>query len=148
MTKKKDNDGLRIVDCQGNTVLDYKDKNLTGTSWRPRHIPILDKNEEYEKISSNMTQVKKQYDEEDAEFLSEIDKIKRLEEKRRREKFMKVAERRRKVWNEEEKKRQELDKEEKKIENIHDANEKKVEHEFWIEEIMKTEEFLQEAGSF
>ena len=39
-------------------------------------------------------------------------------------------------------------KEEKKIENIHDANEKKVEHEFWIEEIMKTEEFLQEAGSF
>ena len=61
---------------------------------------------------------------------------------------MKVAERRRKVWNEEEKKRQELDKEEKKIENIHDANEKKVEHEFWIEEIMKTEEFLQEAGSF
>ena len=95
-----------------------------------------------------MTQVKKQYDEEDAELLSEIDKTKRLEEKRRREKFMKVAERRRKVWDEEEKKRQELGKEEKKIENIHDANEKKVEHEFWIEEIMKTEEFLQEAGSF
>ena len=148
MTRKKDNDGLRILDSQGNLVIDHKDPTLTGAFWRPRHIPILDKNEEYEKIEANMTQVKKQYDEEDAEFLSEIDKAKRLEDKKRREKFMSVADKRRKAWEEEAKKRNELLKEEKKIEIIHEDNDKKVEHEFWIEEIMKTEEFLQEAGSF
>ena len=117
-----------------------------------QHVEInydgIDKNEEYEKIEANMTQVKKQYDEEDAEFLSEIDKAKRLEDKKRREKFMSVADKRRKAWEEEAKKRNELLKEEKKIEIIHEDNDKKVEHEFWIEEIMKTEEFLQEAGSF
>ena len=79
---------------------------------------------------------------------AEIDKAKRLEDKKRREKFMSVADKRRKAWEEEAKKRNELLKEEKKIEIIHEDNDKKVEHEFWIEEIMKTEEFLQEAGSF
>ena len=132
ITKKKENDGMRIFNCKGNLVYDYKDSSLVSTAWRPRHFPLLDRFTEYEKIEKEFNKIKTKYDEEDAEFLSEIDKTKRAIEKQKRDKFNGIASKRKQKWQEEHKEKIQHDKEPPKLEL----------HEFWIEEIIKTEETL------
>jgi hypothetical protein len=132
ITKKKENDGMRIFNCKGNLVYDYKDSSLVSTAWRPRHFPLLDRFTEYENIEKEFNKIKTKYDEEDAEFLSEIDKTKRAIEKQKRDKFNGIASKRKQKWQEEHKEKIQHDKESPKLEL----------HEFWIEEIIKTEETL------
>lgn len=138
LTKKKDCEGMKIFDCEGNLVYDLKDKTLINAVWRPRHIPLLDRNIENENIIKNFAEISKLYDEEDSEFLSVIEKEKRLIEKATREKFMSVVKKRKNKWNTEADEREKIMG--KPIDN-------KVQHEFWIEEILKTEEFLQESSN-
>ena len=133
-TKKKECEGLKILDSEGNFVYDHKDKLLNGICWRPRHIPLVDKYVEFQDITKNLNEISKQYDEEDSEYLSEIDKKKRIEEKKRREKFMEIIRKRQSEYN----------KFNKEVKN----EEKKVENEFWIEEILKSEEVLESSGEF
>lgn len=138
LTKKKDNEGMKIFDCEGNLVYDLKDKSLLTSVWRPRHMPILDKNVEKENIKNNFAEISKLYDEEDSEFLSVIEKEKRAVEKATRERFMSAINKGKNKWITDAEERNKITNKEK---------ENKVQHEFWIEEILKTEEFLQEASN-
>lgn len=134
-TKKKECEGLKILDSEGNLVYDHKDKLLNGIAWRPRHIPLVDKNIEYPDITKNLKEISKLYDEEDSEFLSEIDKIKRSEEKRRKEKLMDIIKKRQNIYN-------------SNVKEIKKEEEKKIAYEFWIEEILKSDEVLESSEDF
>ena len=123
LTNKTDSDGMRIFNCEGNEIIDLKDKKLLNLNWRPRHFPLLDKNKEYENIIKNFNSISKNYDEEDSEFLSIIDKEKRAEAKKRINKFMNVINKRKKQFHKKEEKKEE-----------------KYEKEFWIEEIKNFKE--------
>jgi hypothetical protein len=132
LTKKKETEGMIILNCEGNEIFNYKDKTLLNLFWRPRHFPILDKNKEYTDIINNFNTISKQYEEEDSEFLSQIEKEKRAEAKIRFNKFLNVINRR---------KKQIKKKEEKKVE--------KIDKEFWIEEIKNSKETMEsEFNSF
>ncbi len=99
--------------------------------WRPRHIPVLDKNVEDEDIKKNFKNIGKLYEEEDSEFLSAIDKLKRAERKKIRENFMSTLNRRRATWDSMKTEREKL---------VPYVEPVIVEHEFVIEEIIHTTE--------
>ena len=126
---------VKILDSESNLVYDHKDKLLNGIAWRPRHIPLVDKNIEYPDIIKNLKEISKLYDEEDSEFLSEIDKIKRSEEKRRKEKLMDIIKKRQNIYN-------------SNVKEIKKEEEKKIAYEFWIEEILKSDEVLESSEDF
>lgn len=100
-------------------------------NWRPRHIPLLDRNSEEEDIKKNFKNISKLYEEEDSQFLSAIEQIRRAERKRIRENFMATVNRRRQIWDDLKAEREALRPE---IEPVI------VEHEFIIEEIIHTHE--------
>lgn len=59
----------------------------------------MDKPSEEEDIKKNFKAIGKIYEEEDSEFLSEIDKGKRAIRKKIRDEFMAIVNRRRDMWN-------------------------------------------------
>lgn len=137
LSRKKDNEGLRFFDCEGNLVYDYADNTALNAVWRIRHIPILDRASEEEDINKNIKSVFKTYDEEDAEFLSEIDKVNRTQAKMMKNAFMSVIMKRRKAWEENSEEREKMHKVTPPV---------YLEHEFYIEEILKTEEITIEGN--
>mgnify|MGYP000973774644 CR=1 FL=1 len=68
--------------------------------WRPRHTLQINKGTEESDINKNFKEISKIYDEEDSEFLSENDKIKRAARKKIRDAFMTVVDKRRQKWDE------------------------------------------------
>ena len=66
--------------------------------WRPRHTSQINRGTEESDINKQFKEISKVYDEEDSEFLSEHDKIKRAARKKIRDSFMNVVENRRKNW--------------------------------------------------
>lgn len=100
-------------------------------NWRPRHIPILDRQAEEEDIKKNFKNISKLYEEEDSQFLSAIDQIKRAERKRIREMFMATVNRRREAYEGDKDQRERL---------VPTVQPVIVEHEFIIEEIIHTQE--------
>ena len=68
--------------------------------WRPRHTQQINKGTEESDINKKFKEISKIYDEEDSEFLSENDKIKRAARKKVRDAFMVVVNKRRNVWEE------------------------------------------------
>jgi len=99
--------------------------------WRPRHIPILDRNVEDEDIKKNFKKIAKFYEEEDSQFLSAIDQLRRAERKKIRDIFMNTVNRRRAAWDELKSEREKL---------VPESEVVIVEHEFIIEEILHTNE--------
>lgn len=76
--------------------------------WRPRHTPQINKATEETDINKKFKEISKIYDEEDSEFLSENDKIKRAARKKIRDSFMNVVDKRRKQWDENKSMREKL----------------------------------------
>ena len=101
--------------------------------WRPRHIPALDRNAEEDDIKKNFKNISKLYEEEDSQFLSAIDQVKRAERRKIREGFMTTINRRRAAWEATKAERDQL---------VPPAETVIVEHEFIIEEIIHTQEEL------
>ena len=66
--------------------------------WRPRHTQQINKGTEESDINKKFKEISKIYDEEDSEFLSENDKIKRIARKKVKDAFMVVIEKRRQNW--------------------------------------------------
>ncbi len=100
-------------------------------NWRPRHIPILDRQAEEEDVKKNFKNISKLYEEEDSQFLSAIDQIKRAERKRIREMFMATVNKRREAYEADKDQRERL---------VPPVTPVIVEHEFIIEEIIHTQE--------
>lgn len=92
---------------------------------------MLDKNVEEEDIKKNYKTISKYFEEEDAEFLSSIEKQKRAEQKKVRDRFMEVINKRREIFNQRKEEREKLFKE---------TVEAEVEVEFIREEILQTTE--------
>ena len=67
--------------------------------WRPRHSIQINKGVEESDINKKFKEISKIYEEEDSEFLSENDKIKRAARKKIRDRFMNVVDKRRKIWD-------------------------------------------------
>jgi uncharacterized protein YdiU (UPF0061 family) len=100
-------------------------------NWRPRHIPVLDRQAEEEDIKKNFKNISKLYEEEDSQFLSAIDQLKRAERKKIREMFMATVNRRREAFEADKDQRERL---------VPVVQPVIVEHEFIIEEIIHTQE--------
>ncbi len=128
---RKTPEGVRFYDCEGNLLFDYKDATTQVMHWRPRHFPILDKNAEEEDIKKNFKQIQKLYEEDDSQFLSAIEQLKRNERKKIRETFMSTINRRRSLWESQKEEREKL---------VPSVESVIVEHEFIIEEILNTHE--------
>jgi hypothetical protein len=124
-------EGIKFYDCEGNLLFDNKDSTIQQVNWRPRHFPILERNAEEDDIKKNLKTISKVYEEEDSQFLSAIDKIKRAERKKIRDNFMATINRRRQIWADLKSERDVL---------IPEVETKIVEHEFIIEEILHTQE--------
>jgi len=131
----KEKEGFQILNCLGDTVYEEKDPKLIKVEWRPRHKMILDEYTEEKNIDNEFDKISKSYTDEDFEFLSAHEKKKRAEDKAIFDKFTAVMKKRADKFKN--------DKDKKEI-----KEEKKVNHDFWIEEIMKGEEFLVESQEF
>jgi WD40 repeat protein len=131
----KEKEGFRIINCLGDTVLEVKDLKLTSVSWRPRHKPVLSECEEDKEIENNYIKISKVYEDEDSEFLSIHEKKQRALDKQVYDKFTAVMKRRLERYN------KDKDKKERK-------EEKKIAHAFWIEEILKGEEYIIDSQEY
>ena len=131
----KEKEGFRIINCLGDTVLEEKDLKLINVCWRPRHKPVLNESEEEKEIENNLIQISKIYEDEDSEFLSIHEKKQRALDKEVYDKFTAVMKRRLDRYN------KDKDKKEKK-------EEKKINHDFWIEEILKGEEYIVDSQEY
>jgi len=87
------------------------------------------------KIENDLTKISKVYEDEDSEFLSSHEKKQRALDKQVYDKFTAITKRRL------EKYKNDKDKKEKK-------EEKKINHDFWIEEIIKGEEFIVDSSEY
>lgn len=94
----KNNEGFKLFDALGNIIHDNRDPGIQKMFWRPRHTLQINKGTEESDINKKFKEISKIYDEEDSEFLSENDKIKRAARKKIRDSFMSVVEKRRKTW--------------------------------------------------
>ena len=131
----KEKEGFQILNCLGDTVYEEKDQKLIKVEWRPRHKMAIDEYKEEKTIENEFDKIYKAYEEEDYEFLSAHDKKVKAEEKTIKDKFTSVMKKRVDKYKN--------DKDRKEV-----KEEKKVNHDFWIEEIMKGEEFLVESQEF
>ena len=131
----KEREGFQILNCLGDTVYEEKDPKLVKVEWRPRHKTIIDEYKEEKNIENEFDKICKSYEEEDFEFLSAHDKKKKAVEKTIYDKFTNVMKKRVDKYKN--------DKDRKEVKEV-----KKVNHDFWIEEIMKGEEFLVESQEF
>jgi hypothetical protein len=127
---RKNVEGVRFFDTEG-FLSEYKDNTFQNVSWRPRHIPILNKAAEEEDIKKNFKSIARVFEEEDSEFLSVIEKQKREEMKKIRERFMNVVNRRREQWEASKEDRDKL---------YIEPKEELVEAEYISEEILQTVE--------
>ena len=96
---------------------------------------MLNESEEEKEIENNLIQISKIYEDEDSEFLSIHEKKQRALDKEVYDKFTAVMKRRLDRYN------KDKDKKEKK-------EEKKINHDFWIEEILKGEEFIVDSQEY
>jgi hypothetical protein len=131
----KDREGYKIINSEGDIVIEEKDLKLIQLNWRPRHKPLLDEYEIEKDIENNLSQISKVYEDEDGEFLSSHEKKQRALDKEVYDKFTGVMKRRLERYN------KDKNKKEKK-------EEKKVNHDFWIEEILKGEEIIVDSQEF
>ncbi len=92
---------------------------------------MLEKSHEEEDIKKNFNTIAKIYDEEDSQFLSAIEQLRRNERKRIRENFMTTVNRRRNKWEQEKEDRFRL---------VPHVEPEIVEHEFIVEEIIHMHE--------
>jgi uncharacterized protein with WD repeat len=129
---RRNAEGCKFYDTEGNLIYDLKDPGIVNSYWRPRHHPMLDKIEEDE-IRKNMKNLSKVYEEEDSEFLSAIEKLRRAEKKKAKELFMGYVDKRRQLWEERREEREKLYKEPEEV---------IVEIEYVREEILHTVEEL------
>ena len=131
----KEKEGYRIINCLGDTVFEEKDLKLISLKWRPRHKYLLNEYEEEKKIENDLVKISKVYEDEDGEFLSSHEKKQRAIDKEIYDKFTAVMKRRLEKYN------NNKNKKEKK-------EEKKINHDFWIEEILKGEEFIVDSQEY
>ena len=131
----KEKEGFQILNCLGDTVYEEKDPKLIKVEWRPRHKKLIDEYKEDIIIENEFDKISKVYEDEDFEFLSAHEKKKKAEDKTIFDKFNAVMKKRADKFQN--------DKDRKEI-----KEEKKINHDFWIEEIMKGEEFLVESQEF
>jgi WD40 repeat protein len=131
----KEKEGFRIINCLGDSVFEDKDLKLISVSWRPRHKFLLNQYEEEKKIEADLVKISKVYEDEDGEFLSSHEKKQRAIDKEIYDKFTSVMKRRVEKYN------KDKNRKEKK-------EEKKVNHDFWIEEILKGEEFIVDSQEY
>ena len=131
----KEKEGYRIINCLGDTIYEEKDLKLSNISWRPRHKPLLNEYNEEKDIENNLIKVSKFYEDEDAEFLSSHEKKQRALDKEVYDKFTSVMKRR-------------LDRYNKDTNKKEIKEEKKINHDFWIEEILKGEEFIVDSQEY
>jgi hypothetical protein len=131
----KEKEGFQIINCLGDNVFDEKDPKLNQVIWRPRHKPLIEEYEEEKQIEKDFEKIVKTYEGEDFEFLSVHEKKKRAEDKAVFDKFTDIMKKR------VEKYENDKDKKEEKVM-------KKVNHEFWIEEIKSSNEVLKGGDDF
>ena len=131
----KEKEGYKIINCLGDIIFEEKDLKLVNICWRPRHKPLLNEYQEEKDIENNLVKISKVYEDEDGEFLSSHEKKQRALDKEVYDKFTAVMKRRLERYN------KDKDKKEKK-------EEKKVNHDFWIEEILKGEEFIVDSQEY
>ena len=131
----KEREGYKIINCLGDIIFEEKDLKLVNVCWRPRHKPLLDEFLQEKEIENDLSKISKVYEDEDSEFLSSHEKKQRALDKQVYDKFTAVTKRRLEKYN------NDKDKKEKK-------EEKKINHDFWIEEILKGEEFLIDSQEF
>ena len=131
----KEREGFKIINCLGDTIYEEKDLKLSNVSWRPRHKPLLDEYTQEKDIENNLLKISKVYEDEDGEFLSIHEKKQRALDKEVSDKFTAVMKKRLEKYN------KDKNKKEKK-------EEKKVNHDFWIEEILKGEEFIVDSQEY
>ena len=95
----------------------------------------MDEYEIEKDIENNLAKISKVYEDEDGEFLSSHEKKQRALDKEVYDKFTGVMKKRLEKYN------KDKNKKEKK-------EEKKVNHDFWIEEILKGEEIIVDSQEF
>ena len=131
----KEKEGYKIINCLGDTIYEEKDLKLSNISWRPRHKPLLNEYIEEKDIENNLNKISKVYEDEDAEFLSSHEKKQRALDKEVYDKFTSIMKRR-------------LDRYNKDTNKKEVKEEKKINHDFWIEEIIKGEEFIVDSQEY
>jgi hypothetical protein len=92
---------------------------------------MLDRGQEEEDIKKNFKNISKVYDEEDSQFLSAIEQLRRSERKKIRENFMVTINRRREKWE---------GAKDERVKLIPEVVPEIVEHEFILEEIIHIHE--------
>ena len=125
----KEKEGFIIINCVGDTVYEEKDPKLVQVEWRPRHKAMIDEYTEEKNIENEFEKISKVYQEEDFEFLSVHEKKKRAQDKEVFDKFTNIMKKRVDKYN------NDKDRKEEKIE-------KKINHDFWIEEIKSVNEVV------
>ncbi len=130
---RRGGEGIKFYDCQGNLLHDNKDNTIQSVTWRPRHTPIMDRISQEDDIKKNFKKISGLYEEEDSQFLSAIEQVKRAERKKIKERFMSTIDRRRKIWESDAEERKKLMPEVERV---------IVEQEFISEEILHTQEEL------
>ena len=129
----KDDEGIKVFNSQGDLVQEKKTKTekLYNCCWRPRRLPLLDFYKEEIDIKKNIAELKKKFEEEDAQFLNVFEKSQRAEKIKIDEKFNKIIKKRHEKYG-----------------KAPEEKPKKQEHKFWIEEIIKTETSTIDEGEF